>query len=189
MIPSNNFVENPRKFPGIFPGNSRKFQGIFHRKIWWKWQQLFRGISCNPFRGTMSKEFLVTHFKEVLITLSKEFLVTNSREFLVTNSAEKPEKMSTKFVKIFGNFQRKVLQNQFLGNYSQDFLKSSWGVSWNILSIHLSKFTNRDLGSTVVNNYISLQFFKSLYNHLLSQNVIVAFDLTEVVMYFVYSDN
>ena len=50
-------------------------------------------------------EFLVTHSEEILITLSKEFLVTNSREFLVTNSAEKLEKMSTKFVKILGNFQ------------------------------------------------------------------------------------
>ena len=32
-FPSNNFAENPRKFPGIFPGNPRKFPGIFHRKI------------------------------------------------------------------------------------------------------------------------------------------------------------
>ena len=137
MIPSNNFVENPRKFPGIFPGNSRKFPGIFHRKIWWKWQQLFRGISCNPFRGTMSKEFLVTHFKEVLITLSKEFLVTNYKEFVVTNSAEKPEKMWTKFVEILGNFQWKVLQNQFLEIYwelfqrfSQEFLRNILKYSW-----------------------------------------------------------
>ena len=137
MIPSNNFVENPRKFPGIFPGNSRKFQGIFHRKIWWKWQQLFRGISCNPFRGTMSKEFLVTHFKEVLITLSKEFLVTNYKELVVTNSAEKPEKMWTKFVEILGNFQWKVLQNQFLEIYwelfqrfSQEFLRNILKYSW-----------------------------------------------------------
>ena len=137
MIPSNNFVENPRKFPGIF-----------HRKIWWKWQQLFRGISCNPFRGTMSKEFLVTHFKEVLITLSKEFLVTNYKELVVTNSAEKPEKMWTKFVEILGNFQRKVLQNQFLGTIP----KSSSGISWNILSIFLSKFTNQDLSPIIVNN-------------------------------------
>ena len=87
---SNNFSENPRKFLGIFTGNPRKFPGIFHRKIRWKYQQLFRGISCNPFQGTRSKEFPVTHSEEILITLSKEFLVTNSREFFVTNSAEKP---------------------------------------------------------------------------------------------------
>ena len=70
-----------------------------------------------------SEEFLVTH--------SKEFLITLSKEFLVTNSAEKPEKMSTKFVKILGNFQRKVLQNQFLGiswelfpRFSEEFLRN-----------------------------------------------------------------
>ena len=76
-VPSNNFAENPRKFPEIF-----------HRKFRWKCRQLFRGISRNPFRGTRPEEFLVTHSAEILITLSKEFLVTNSREFLVTNTAE-----------------------------------------------------------------------------------------------------
>ena len=77
-----------------------------------------------------SEEFLVTNSEEFLITLSKECLVTNSKEFLVTNSVEKLEKMSTKFVKILGRFQRKVLQNQFLGiswklipRISQEFLR------------------------------------------------------------------
>ena len=69
-IPSNNFAENPRKFPGIF-----------HGKIRWKCRQLFPGIYRYQFRGPRSEEFLVT--------VSKEFLVTNSREFLVTNSSEK----------------------------------------------------------------------------------------------------
>ena len=129
--PSNNFAENPWKYPGIFPGNPWKFPGIFHRKIRWKCRKLFRGISRNPFRGTRSEEFLLTHSEKILITLSKKFLVTNSREFLFTNSTENPEKMLTKFVEILGNFHRKVLQNQFLGiswNYSQDFLKSSWSM-------------------------------------------------------------
>ena len=104
-IPSNNFAENPRKFPGILPGNFRRF---LNRKIWRKCRQLFQGISRNPFRGTRSEEFLVT----------------NSRNFLVTNSADK----------ICGNsreFQRKVLQNQVLGiswelfpRFSQEFLRN-----------------------------------------------------------------
>ena len=125
LNPSNNFTENPRKFPGIFPGNQRKFPGIFHRKIQWKCRQLFPGISHNPFQGTRSEEFLVTHSEEILVTLSKEFLVTNSREFPVSNSSEKPEKI----------FSEKVFRTnswEFPGNYSQDFLKSSSGKSWNI---------------------------------------------------------
>ena len=46
--PSNNFAENPRKFPGIFTGNPRKFPGIFHGKT---------GENVDSF----SLEFLVTH--------------------------------------------------------------------------------------------------------------------------------
>ena len=139
--PSNNFAENPQKFPGIFSGNPRKFPGIFHRKIRWKCQQLFPGISRNPFQGTRSEEFLVTHSEEflvtnskeflvtaseeILITLSKEFLVTNSREFLVANSSEKPGKICSKKVSRTNSWE-------FPWNYSQDFLKSSSGISWNI---------------------------------------------------------
>ena len=100
--------------------------------------QKIRGNSQESFTGksgenvdSNSEEFLVTHSKELLVTHSKEFLITLSKEFLVTNSAEKPEKMSTKFVKILGNFQRKVLQNQFLGiswelfpRFSEEFLRN-----------------------------------------------------------------
>ena len=111
-VPSNNFAENPRKFPGIFP-------------IRWKCRQLFPGISRYQFRGTRSEEFLVTHSEEILVTLSKEFLVTNSREFLVTNSSEKPEKICSK--KVF-----RTNSWEFPWNYSQDFLKNSSGISWNI---------------------------------------------------------
>ena len=89
LIPSNNFAENPQKFPEIFPGNPQNFPGIFHRKIRRKCRQLFWGISRNPFRGTRSEEFLETHSKDFLITLSKEFLVTNYREFLGANSVDK----------------------------------------------------------------------------------------------------
>jgi len=92
-------------------------------------QESFTGKSCENVYS-YSKEFLVTHSEEILMTLSNEFLVTNSREFLVTNSAEKPEKMWTKFVEIFENFPRKVLQNPFLGiswelfpRFSQEYLK------------------------------------------------------------------
>jgi len=54
---------------------------------------------------------------------------------------------------------------EFPGNYSQDFLKSSSGISWNTLSIFLSKFTNQDLGPRVVNNLttiLPLQLFRSI---------------------------
>ena len=131
-IPRNNFAEKPRNFPGIFSGNPRKFPGIFYWKIWWKCWQLFQGISRNSFRGIRYKKFLLTHSEEILIILSKEFLVTNSGEFLVTNSAENPEKMSTKFVGNYWEFQVKSSSKPIPGNYSQDFLKSSSGISWNI---------------------------------------------------------
>jgi len=159
----DSFAENLRKFLGILPGNPRKFPGIFQRKIWWKCWQLFRGISCNLFWGTMFEEFLVT------------------------NSAENPKKMLTKFV------EKEPIPRNFYGSYSQDFLKSSSGISWNILSIFLSKFTNQDFDPIVVNSsgrttLLSLQLFRSI-TIFWSQNGIEIFDLTEVVMYFVYSDN
>ena len=100
------------------------------RKIRGNSQESFLGNSGENV-DSYSKEFLVTHSEEILITLSKEFLLTNSSKFLITNSAEKPEKMLTKFVEIFRNFQRKVLQNQFLGiswelfpRFSQEFLRN-----------------------------------------------------------------
>jgi len=132
MIPSNSFVENPWKCPWIFPGNPRKFPGIFHRKICWKWQQLFRAISCNPFRRTRSKEFLVTNFKEIV----------------VTNSAEKLEKMSTKFVEFPVKSSSEPIPGNFLGWFSQEFLRNILIYSQHILS----KFTNQDLSLIVVNN-------------------------------------
>ena len=46
-----------RKFLRIFPRNLRKFTGIFHRKIWWKCLQQFRGISRNPFLGISRNPF------------------------------------------------------------------------------------------------------------------------------------
>ena len=55
----------------------------------------------------------------------------------------------------------------------------------------MSEFTNHDLGPIVVNNLtniLPLKLFRSITIYL-SQNVIVVFDLTEVVMDFVYSDN
>ena len=127
--PSNNFAENPRKFPWIFPGNPRKFQGIFHRKIRWKCRQLFLGISHNPFGGTRSEEFLVTHSKEILVTHSEEFLVTHSEEILVTLSKEFlvlrisqefPENVSGEILRNFvGKNSRKISQ-EFLETESQN---------------------------------------------------------------------
>ena len=59
-----------------------------------------------------------------------------------------------------------------------------------MLSIFLSKFTKHDLGPIIVNNLtaiLPLQLFTSI-TIFLSQNFIAVFDLTEVVMHFVYSD-
>ena len=136
-------------------------------------------------------EFLITHFKEFLITLSKKFLVINSKKFLVTNSAEKPEKMSTTFVEILGISREKFFRTyswEFPGNFSQDFLKSSSGISWHILGIFLSIFTNQDLDPIVV--YILTTIFiapHTFYKHYilsitywLSYNVIVFY----FIMYF-----
>ena len=102
------------------------------RKIRGNSQESFLGNSGENV-DSYSKEFLVTHSEEILITLSKEFLLTNSSKFLITNSAEKPEKMLTKFVEIFRNFQRKVLQNQFLGISWELFPRFSQEFLWNIL--------------------------------------------------------
>ena len=56
--------------------------------------------------------------------------------------------MSTTFVEILGKSSEKFFRThswEFPWNYSQDVLKRSSGISWNILSIFLSKFTNQDL--------------------------------------------
>ena len=108
----------------------------------------------QPFRGTSAYEFLWTHSEEILITLFKEFLVTNTREFLVTDSAEKPEKICENL----WEFPAKCSSEPIPGNFldSQDFLRSSSGISWNILSIFLSKFTNQDWGPIVVNIWTTI---------------------------------
>ena len=54
---------------------------------------------------------------------------------------------------------------EFPGTYSQGFLKSSSGISWNIIRIFQSKFTNQDIGPIVVNNLktiLPLQLFRSI---------------------------
>ena len=88
--PSNNFAENPRKFPGIFPRNPRKFPGIFHGKIRWK---------CWQYSG----EFFVTH--------SGEFPESNSREILQSDFGENP-----KFKKIPRNRFKIILRNSKIFN-------------------------------------------------------------------------
>ena len=152
-----------RKFPGIFPGNPRKFPGIFHRKIRWNSRIQVRGISCNQFRGISHNSFQgmsCNQFQGISCyqfcrKIGKcrqnlwKFLEISSEKFFRTNSWEFPE------------------------NYSQDFLKSSSGISWNMLSIFLSKFTNHDLGPIVVNNLtaiLPLLLFRSI-TIFLSQNV------------------
>ena len=51
-----------------------------------------------------------------------------------------------------GNFQRKFSE-PITGKHSQDFLKSSSGIFWDIISIFLSKFTDQDLDPIVVDLY------------------------------------
>ena len=95
---SNNFVEIHRKIGENVGSYSKEF--LIPIPIGTRSEEFF----FNPFRGNSHN------------SISKEFLVTNSRKFLVTNSAEKSEKMSTKFVEILWNFQRK-----FVGTNSRDF--------------------------------------------------------------------
>ena len=76
-----------------------------------------------------------------------------------------------------GNILRKLFRTNSWELF-QDFLMSSWGISWDILSIFLSKFTDQVL-TTILAPYRSIT----------NQNVIVVFvfDFTEVVLYFVFS--
>ena len=117
-----------------------------------------RGISCNPFRG-------------------------NSRNSIQGISCNQLQGISCYqfFRKTRENLQQKGLQNQFLGislelfpRFSQEFLRK-------ILKYSLTKVVNN------LTTILPLQLFRSI-TIFLSQNVIVGFDLTEVVMYFVYSD-
>ena len=85
------------------------------------------------------------------------------------------------FRKTRENLQQKGLQNQFVGislelfpRFSQEFLR-------NILKYSLTKVVNN------LTTILPLQLFRSI-TIFFSQNVIVVYDLTEVVMYFDYSD-
>ena len=114
-IPSNNFLSlESAEIPRNLSLESAEIPWNLLQENPVKMLTAFQRNFSNPFWDTRYKEFLVTHFDEIFITLSKEFLVTYSRELFVTNSADKLEKMSTNFMKILGNFQKKVLQNQFL---------------------------------------------------------------------------
>jgi len=87
------------------------------------------------------------------------FRGTRSEEFLVTHSEEILVTLSKEFL-----VTNSSLQNLFLGISLELFPRFSQEFLRNILKYSLS-----------------ITIF-------LSQNVIVVFDLTEVVMYFVYSD-
>ena len=132
-IPRNLSQEKSwQQFWGIF---RNPFQGISYNQVWW--------ISCNPFWG--------------ISLLSKEFLVTNSREFPVTNSTKITGENVDKICGSSWEFPEKSSSEPIPGNfYSQDFLKSSSGISWHILSIFLSTFTNQDFDPTVVNNLTTI---------------------------------
>ena len=111
-IPSNNFAENPRKLS--FTGKSGENVDSYSEEFLVTHSEEFLVTRSDKFLVTRSDKFLVNRSDKFLVTYSEEILITQSMEFLVTNSAENPEEMSTKFVEILGNFQRKVLQNQFL---------------------------------------------------------------------------
>ena len=102
-----------------------------------------------------SKEFLVSHSEEFLVTYSGVYYETHSKEFLVTNSREFLWRITWENVdQIWVNsleFPEKSSLESIPGNYSQDVPKSFSEISWDILSIFLSKFTNKDLDPKVVN--------------------------------------
>ena len=64
--------------------------------------------------------------------------------------------MSTKFGENSWEFPEKSSLEPIPGNYSQDFSKSFTEISWDILSIFLSKFTNKDLDPIVVNIFTTI---------------------------------
>ena len=143
-------MENPQKFLGIFPRNPRKFPGIFHRKIRWKCQQKFQGISCNPFLGISCIPFQgiscnpfqgISHHLiwgisfHQLQGISLENNLRNCQQNK-GNSCEFPEKSSLE-----------PIPGNFLGTIPKILLE----ISWDIPSIFLSKFTNKDLDPIAVN--------------------------------------
>ena len=117
-----------------------------------------RRISCNPFRGNSRNSIQG-------ISCNLQFQGISCYQF---------------FEKTREKLQQKGLQNQFLGislelfpRFSQEFLRK-------ILIYSLTKVVNN------LTTILPLQLFRSI-TIFLNQNVKVVFDLTEVVMYFVYS--
>ena len=176
--------ENPVKMSTHFRGISRNpflgiscnpFRGISRNPFWGISRNPFHGISHNSFRGISHSPIW-----GISCTNLKEFfwrIIGENVDQIWGNSWEFPEKSSLE---------------PFTGNFLGTIPKISSEISWDILSIFLSKFTNQDLDPLLVNilttNYIATPTFRSIANFL-SQNVIVVFVLAEVVLYFVFSDN
>ena len=150
LFPSNNFAESPEFPRNLSQENPVKISTAILRNFLEPIpRNQVRGISWNPFQGfshnsiqgiscNQLQEISCCQFCRQSLW---KFLGISIKKFFKTNSWEFP------------------------GNYSQDFLKSSSGISWNILSIFLCKFTDQDLGPIVVNNLITLlplQLFRSI---------------------------
>ena len=154
--PGNNFAENPRKFLGIFPRNSRKFP-----RIRWKCRQKFGvisrtpflGISCIPLRRISRSPFWcisrnpfqgISHnpFWEIAHKSFWGISLNQYQGISLKNNLRKCRPNLGKFLEI--SREKFFITNSwdFPGNYFQDFLKSFSEISWDILSIFLSKFTN-----------------------------------------------
>ena len=130
--PNNNFAENPRKFPRIFPRNPRKFPGIFHGKMWWKCWQVFQGISHSPFLrispkfdSGISPEFDLGISRELIWGISPESDVRISPELVTKSSLELDWQISFVFG---GTHSQEILEKflKFCWHFSPDFLRKCY---------------------------------------------------------------
>ena len=123
-----------------------------------------------------------------------EFLVTNSRYFLVTNSMGNflltiLQKTREYVDKICGNsweFPEKSSLDSFPGNFLETIPK----IFSRVPQAYHDLFSSYSWVDTiVVNNLTTYCIAPPTYNQHLNQNISIIFDLTEVAMHFVYSEN
>ena len=123
-----------------------------------------QGISCNPFQGNSHNSIQGISCNQFQGISCYQFWrkTRENIDKICGNSWEFPEKSSLE-----------PIPGNFLGIIPKIFSR----ISWNILSKFLSKFTNQDLGSIIVNTLttiLPLQLFRSIFLSIfLSQNVFV----------------
>ena len=151
-----NFAENPRKF-----------QRIFYRKMRWKCWQKFWGISLNSFRGISHSSFRgisLNSFRQISLNsfrgISHNPFLGISRNtfqgFFLKFLLLQFWKITCENVdQICGGKFFRTNSWEFPGNYSQDFLKPTSGISWhNLIYSWVNSRTVRPNCSEYLNNYL-----------------------------------